>query len=456
MSELKRRDLINYFNDRHLAIQKNQYDFNMLTGELRNKMINYLTNTRDISHKGLNTKILNTSSDMFGVGTHYITYRASFYDSIDLVFKAFLELYENVMVTDNASDFYQKYILTNKGKYIKTYVDFKESDVADNLISYTRNKNIKILIVSTQGLKDIVTIETLQRILFESNCLVMIDDFHNNIKNEDLMTLVSVHSNVIILKSIYERNKHDVLTSFVFSNEENINILNSFVNYLDIDIFNLISIYLNLDDNENTSAEPVLDSPVETRTETIVEEQPPKEEKYVNHAKDLLNEKLNSKVQIQDEVSKIVNDSLNEKAVDDKNAELKFLEDIKLDNTSILLEKEGVYNAPIINKTSNETNKEIMDKVEAYTPNLLPGSRYSLIGELTKYNFISIFSSNSTHVYILSKTPIHHNLTESGLVLKKYNSSNGEIIRLTIDNNSQNIRVLKVIYEISLKRLLIV
>lgn len=409
MSEFKRRDITNYFNDRHVTNQKSEYDFNVLSNEIKSSMIEYLSNTKDISYNNVKNEIIKQCTSIFGLTHENILFRNNFYDSIDLIFKIFLELYENVVVSDNANDFYQKNVLVNKGKFSKIFIDYNDYDFEDSVINSAKSKNAKILILSTKGVGKQIDYDHLSKICSSLSCLILVDDFENKIQNNVLLEIISKYENIVFLKGINNSDKVDLITSFIISNKENISLLNNFTNYLDIDLFSLINIMININGEKKD---------IEIKVEKEVEKEVKQE-------------------QINDEVAKIVAEQTKEKNIVENNK--------NINNTDILLSSDDTYITPAI----DDNFKNI---IENYESSLIAGSRFSLIGEVTKFNFISIFSSNSTHVYILSRTPIFSNLTENGIVLKKYNSSNGEIIRLIVDNFSQNKKILNILFEISQKR----
>ncbi len=410
MSEYKRRDLNNYFKDGYIEEQKQLYKSGSLKDVNNRDFLNFIVKNDyfDKSLEELDENILNQCSSIFNVNKSNLLIRPNFYEAIDSIFETILEIYESVVITGNSDKFYERNVLINKGKVFNFNTDFKMSDVSP-LSSKIRSTNAKALVISTRvnTSGDLVPVEFIENVIRSSPCLVILDDFYNDYDSLEYVKLVAKYSNVLIIKSFYCVDYLKFATNtFLISDKNILNNIYSLSNYFNTGIF------------EKTHLSFILNS---------IKEGDSTDKTEVTQSKVDLDELIENSNNI-DEISE--NDNSKD---EDK-------QDLKTEVIKAVMEE-------IPTKKSKED-----EEVVVYEPNLKSGDKEDLINEVTKFEFISIFSSNDTHVYILSRTPIYLNLVEHGIILKKYNSSNGEIIRLTIDSTKQNNEILKIIKEIASTR----
>ncbi len=424
MNDYKRRDLLNYLNNDHFEIQKQQYDEDSYSKNLDNSFFEYLINSNLLnkSHAQIDSEIVQKCSDIFKSNKEQILVRSNIYDAIDLVFKANLELYENVLVSDMADSYYERCVNVNRGRFSRVYVDFNDSNSAMSLMNTSRLKNAKILVISTSSSVGRVQVfETIKSVIENTHALVIIDDTNNELDSLDFIWFLENYNNVIVIKSSLKLRKMiNDNTAFIISNREIIEDLTSLTNYSDINMLNKSYILFSLVSYNMSDLSTTSD--------------------IISSIENQKNE-LSQKEIVETANTVEVNETYENKDFDEVN------EDSELNKKS---EKLDYLDN---NKTSREKvvkKKEVRELDEDdYEPNLIFESKQSLIAEIGRFDFVSIFSSNAHHVYIVVKKPIHGTLLDNGIILKRYNSSNGEIIRLNIENTNQNIKVLKIINRIS-------
>lgn len=434
MSEFKRRDLLNYFNNKHIEEQKKLYNNVGFSDCFKNDFFDFVisNNMLNKSINELESEIDKNSAKILNINQQNILVRPNIYNAIELIFNATLDLYESVCATDNSIDFYEKSVFVNKGKFTIISMDFTESEV-QNVINTIRSKNTKVFILCTKKIneEDKVSIDIVEKIVRECSALVVIDDFYSEFKDDSYLALANKYDNVILIKSFYKLDEVKNNTSvFIVSNRNIIDNLKNFTNYCDIDMFAKINLLFSfnciLHYNSESIQKNIKASQIVTDKKDEISNNVPIDFDDISMQDEVL-KNVNEQIKEQQEISFVVdNEELNQ-----SEEELKVKVDINISDVVI---DDGKYN------------------IESYEPNLSNGDRQSLIDEVTKFGFISIFSSNPTHVYILSKTPIYMNLVDNNIILKKYHSSNGEIIRLNIDSTKQNIKVLKVLNEINQTR----
>ncbi len=435
MSDFKRRDIINYFNNNHIEQQKKLYSVENFSNKKLEDFFNFAKNY-DLE-KNIDREINISIGKYFNTTNEHCLWRENIYCAIELIFKAFLEVYESVLIADDVSSYYERSALVYKAKSAKTLVNFSSADSIDVLLETIRNKNAKIVVLSTQYQQNAIKNEYITKVLENSPALVVIDDYSNFLTDIDFL---NKYENVILLKSI---DTGFAKATVLFSSNDVNREMKYLTNFSDINILSKLQL-LNSIKIDSIEVDQKVSSDIAEKLEKFASS-------YTENKKE---HKSVEKVKIKNEVQP------EEKAEEPKTKEDKALEQTDATENNIDKEKETEDNKNNLAKEKtteevkkNSTAKEVVEEEEpVYEPVLIPENRQSLINELTKFSFVSIFSSNQIHVYILSKVPIHSRLLENGILLKKYNSSNGEILRLTIDHTTQNKKILKTINEVSKRK----
>ncbi len=411
MSDFKRRDIINYFNNSHIEQQKKLYSVENFSNKL---MIDFFEFAKKYDvDTNIDKDIKINIPKFFSTTNENFVFRDNIYSTIDLIFKAFLEVYENVLIADDTSDYYERSALICKAKISKSFVDFNNESGVAALLETVRTKNVKILIIGTEQVYN-ATKDNIIKIISNCPALVVVND-HKNFLND--IDFLNNYKNVILIKSIASGLGN---TTVAFSSNDLNREMKYLTNHQDISLLNKLQLLYSISGIEESK---VNDNAVEATEKPV--------------------ENIDDKAKKQDSKDSKKEEVVEEKKIKDKE-ETENKADVKVEDKKTDLTGNSVPK-PV---------KAIVEEVEeeVYEPVLMPGSRQSLISEVTKFEFISVFSSNQVHIYILSKTPLHSRLVENGILLKKYNSSGGEIIRLNAENTSQNIKILKIINEVSKRR----
>lgn len=408
MDNNKRRDLLNYFENKYKDKQKKYFNISKYSSDIAISFVNFLSSTRllEKDEDFLDEKLQSVCVDAFNIKKENILIRTNIFDAINIIIKTYIELYENVLIEESIFELYEKFVLVNKARVYKTVIDYKNDLQANKLLDKIKYENIKMVLISSEN------IDYIYELTKNTQTIIVVEDFNNNIPNYKVKMFIEEFNNIFILKSIYNMslNKND-LTSFLFSDEINIFEMNCLTNYCDMNLITKIFIIYQLKTLKNNEYIDLLDEITNNKNDCIIENKIAEiEEESKEQYKPL---------EIKDEENQNIDNDVNE---------------IVEENTE---------------KIIRDKPTDILEVMEEYTPNLIAGNRESLIEEFTKFKFINIFSSNLKDIYIESSTPIYSYILQGGIVLKKYNSSNGEIIRISIENTSQNIKVLKIINHIA-------
>lgn len=394
------------------------------------------------NYTNIKNDIINKSASLFGVKNFNIQFFASYNEAIDSIFKVFLEMYENVVITLPSNSLYEKYAVMNHGRIVNVQLENDIEDEYKNIIEEVRQKNAKIVFIHTDKYKNnkSVSYEIVKEIAKNMPNLVVVDDSKNLIDNDTFSKLSIELSNVIVIKSFANTKDFTSVNGvFLLASKEVILDISSVLE----EHFSRIEALITLFALNNFMA----DKPFKNAIDFLENSKKLKEEQErVLHDKnddtiDIIEEPFQN-----DEYENIshVEDMLEQ--VVEENYEI--LEESAISDT---FEETEVIDSP--EPESPEENIEIKKNTQKVYDDrplkLVPNNRQSLIEEVTKFPFISIFSSNQTHVYILSRTEVYSTLLEEGIILKKYNSSQGEILRLTIDRTNENERVLNIFEDIS-------
>lgn len=362
-----------------------------------------------------NTEAVNKCATFFGISNKNLLIFPSVLDSVDYILKTFLELYENVLLKEPCNEIFKDLVYVNRGKANSISVENINTQYLE-IIEQIRAKNAKVLFVSSRtSISDsLIAVDIVKEIALKTPNIVVIDDSNNDFKNDTFTNLALNFKNIIIIKSFCATNDfNSIKSSVIVASEEIISDISKIYNN-HLDILTSMEMIFAL---EHVG----LDIPFE---EVVQIEQIYKKE--------------------YDEAEKI--DNIETQEIDNIQTQNEQIdvEDIEIeDNRSQLSETLKEDEMKSINSDDSElvSNKESSSSKDR----LIPGDRLSLINEITKYKFISIFSTNATNVYILSRIEIYSILLDEGINIKKYNSSQGEILRLTIDRTKENERILDVL-----------
>ncbi len=403
MDELKRRDLLNYFEDKR---NKNEEEiYSSLSQYNCNEFINFIIKD-DILNKSNNEierEVYEKCSSILDLKYENFLARANCNYAIDIILQTYLEVYEHVCTTKTCNTHYQRSTLVNKGKFSKLPVDIDSFDNVSTVIEMSRSLNTKVLVLSTkvENSDELVSPRFIEKIANNCPSLILVDDTFNAFTDKTYTDLVDKYKNIVVLKSFKLHNDlFDKNTSFIVGDGLLISHLKCLSHYLDFNIFNSASILLSLSKLNNEIIE------MNYELEVI---------KSVAKKDFSIEQKVSSKEEKKEETIDKVEEKI-EEVVEEKDLDTKTDIDIKTD----------------------------IDTVVEFT-------RASLMEEACKFKFVSIFSSNSEHVYILTKVPIYPLLLENNIILKRYNASEGEILRLIIAHTKHNKKVLKILEEVASK-----
>lgn len=409
MSDWIRRDLEQFVNNNGIGGVTNSSSSEKMPRLFKDNIAKWIKDDNVYSADShlANAEAVNKCATFFGISNKNLLIFPSVLDSVDYILKTFLELYENVLLKEPCNEIFKDLVYVNRGKANSISVENINTQYLE-IIEQIRAKNAKLLFISSRtSISDnLIAVDIVKEIALKTPNIVVIDDSNNDFRNDTFTNLALNFKNIIIIKSFSETNDfNSIKSSVIVASEEIISDINKIYNN-HLDTLTSMEMIFAL---EHVS----LDIPFE---EVVQIEQISKKE-YV-------------------EAEKVDNIEMQNEQID--------IEDVEIeDNTSELsdiLEEDEV-------KPIDSDDRELTSNKDtsANRGRLIPGDRLSLINEITKYKFISIFSTNAANVYILSRIEIYNILVDEGINIKKYNSSQGEILRLTIDRTKENERILDVL-----------
>lgn len=378
------------------------------------------------NYTNIKNDIINKSASLFGVKNFNVFFFASYNEAIDSIFKVFLEMYENVTITDPSDSLYEKYAVMNYGRIVKVPFQNDREDEYKKIIEEIRQKNAKIVFIHTDKYKNnkSVSYEVVKEIAKNMPNIVVVDDSKNLINNDTYCKLTTEFNNVIVIKSF--KNTKDFTCAkgvFLLASKEIILDISSVLE----EHFSSIEALVALFALNNVMAERPFKKAID----------------FLENAKKLKDKKEDTSPNSNDDINETIYENENIINVSEMLEQSIEIDDAIREELESREDTEKSIEEPI------ETKKSTQKVYDDRPLKLIPNDRESLIKEVTKFPFISIFSSNQTHIYILSRTEVYNILLDEGVILKKYNSSQGEILRLTIDRTRENERVLNVFEDIA-------
>lgn len=457
MSDWIRRDLEKFVNTDILNQDEELSFFGKLPKKLKNGLIRWIEENDDFlsNQQNINTNIFSKSSKILEVKEENVFFLPSIFNCVDCILKTFLEIYESVVLTTPTNPIYERFVHINRGRVIKIPFNNDVEHEYLNVIDAVRSKNAKILFINTNNYENAkqLSIEIVEEIAVNMPKIIVIDDTQNNFIDNTYTKLVLQYENIIVLKSFSVTEGFEGIDGcFLISSKDIILDISSVTTKTIIKMDSVVTLFGLL----NISGEIAFKDYKEKQRSEFIEdvfEQSEYEidDKQIN-SNDIILEDNEDVLTEQENIDSSVDDTENEgenlekeepletkniKHEEDSNENENELIDSHLDNVI-----DGKNEEIIEDKTDEKNLSEVREN------RLIENDRNSLIEEFTKFNYISIFSTNFNNVYILSTIRIYNKLVDEGIELKRYNSSQGEILRLTIERTSENEKILEILDDV--------